>query len=142
LSDELAGKFVAELLVAGQSFDEGDPSLAVDGKAQAEGIGGLCGSAGPSPRAGLDDGDSRAQVANFTVTFGPCLKPAGRLSSRIAAMGTLSVSLPAAPACILARFLLWQSGQGIRWNLAAVTDQTGRPYSSGRTVGVGLADRK
>jgi hypothetical protein len=90
----------------------------------------------------LDDGDSRAQVSHFTVAFRPRLKAAGRLPSRIAAMGTLSVSLPVAPVCTLPRFLFRQSGQRIRWNLAAVTDQTGRPYSSGRTVGIGLADGK
>ena len=114
LSHESADKVVAEFLFAGQSFDEGDPSRAVDGKAQAEGNSDLCGRAGNSPRAGLDDGDSRAQVSHFTVTFGPCLKTAGRLPSCILATGTVSVSLPVASVgTTLARFLFWQAGQGI-----------------------------
>lgn len=69
LSQESADKVVAEFLFAGQTFDDGDLSLAVDGETQAEGNSDLCGRAWNSPRAGLDDGDSRAQVANFTVTL-------------------------------------------------------------------------
>ena len=122
LSHESADKVVAQLLVAGQYLDESDPSRAVDGEAQAEGICYLCGGAGLGPRPTLDDSYGRAQVSHFAVTLRLRLKPARRLPSRVVAVGTLSVSLLVVAASPLVGFLFWQAGQRVGWYLPAVAD--------------------
>jgi len=137
LAQKLAPKEVAQFLVAGEAFDGGNPSAAVDRKAQAQGIGDLRGCAWPGSGAALNDCDSGAQIAHLAVALRFGLKPADRLSSRIAATGSLSVLVSLASPWV--GVLFWQAGQGVGWDLLAVADQTCRPYSS-RAVGVSVAD--
>jgi hypothetical protein len=79
----------------------------------------------------LNDRDRCAQVTDFAVALGFCLKPACRLASR-----TLSASSFVASAWPVVGLFFGQAAQRVGWDLPTVADQARGPRAY-RVVGRG-----